>query len=467
MKIRFWLCRLALAGIMALAGVEHVRGAEGGAPLRVQAQVPPGTYYVGQGIELRVGVEAAGEKPQVFAPRLTDAEIALIRVDTVQRGSTAIGNRVEERILYVFRYRMVPRRPGELSIPPVHARVAGRSGAGAPVKLLIHALPLEGRPASFLGGVGRLEAGAEAWPTTVRVGQTAEYRLRLVGPGARGSARLPDLDGFRHLGAGLEVEPLPPEVVADPPSRVLRYRLKPTRPGEVVLPPVAVATFDPVAGQYLTRAAPGVAIRVVDVPRFDPNTLRYAPVPGSPGRSEPAVIAPARWLSWLLALTACLLAWPAVRTTRKLLERAKSVRDADPIRFARGAARRLDQPFNDSEALSTWIAQALAHYLLLAAGRPEGALTPLEAREAFEGFAEGSYLADRAARLVAECDRARFSGRGVSAEELAAGAAEMFQSLSRLPRLAEPLSAQGAEEPQAALGETRPPGRPPRGSGRP
>ena len=38
-------------------------------PIPVVAQIPAKTYYVGQAIELRVGAEAAGERPQVDPPR--------------------------------------------------------------------------------------------------------------------------------------------------------------------------------------------------------------------------------------------------------------------------------------------------------------------------------------------------------------------------------------------------------------
>ncbi|HEV3122266.1 MAG TPA: hypothetical protein VGY53_10195, partial [Isosphaeraceae bacterium] len=287
MTIKFRLCLLTLAGVTALAGMARVQAAQGGTPLRVQAQVPPGSYYVGQGIELRVGVEAGGDKPQVFPPKLADAEVTFIRVDPIQRGSSAIGDQVRERILFVFRYRVVPHRAGTLAIPPIHARLEGRSGASGSLRLLIRALPPEGRPPSFLGGVGRLELGTEAWPASIRVGQTAEYRLKLLGPGARGSARSPDLEALGHVGAGIEVEPLPAEVVAEPPSRVFRYRVRALRPGEAVLPPVPVATFDPVSGRYQTHTAPAVQIRVVDVPRFDPKTLRYDSNAGGPRRWVP------------------------------------------------------------------------------------------------------------------------------------------------------------------------------------
>ena len=72
--------------------------------------MPPGTYYVGQAIELRVGIEAAGKHPKVVTPRVNDAEVTLFRTDLLQRGTSGIGDFVTERIYYLFRFRIVARR---------------------------------------------------------------------------------------------------------------------------------------------------------------------------------------------------------------------------------------------------------------------------------------------------------------------------------------------------------------------
>jgi hypothetical protein len=125
---------------------------------------------------------------------------------------------------------------------------------------------------------------------------------------------------------------------------------------------------------------------------------------------------------------------------RRLVEQARAAHRTDPGRFARSAVRRLAHGFDGPEALAAWIVEALAHYLLLAVGRPQGALTPLEAQEVFRHVLEDPNVADHARRLVAECDRARFSGRGVSEQALRAEAVDLFQMLSVLPDSEEILS---------------------------
>jgi hypothetical protein len=393
--------------------------------LSVLAQVPESRYYAGQAIELRVAVEAGSEAPKVTPPRVADADVAFFRLDPLQRGSTAIGNLVSERILYVFRFRVVARRPGALVIPPVAARLGDRAGRSAEVRVQVEALPSEGRPATFLGGVGSLDAGAEAWPTSLRAGETLEYRLRLQGPGARGSLHPPDLKPLSRL--GLEVEPLPTEYVSDPPSRVFRFRIRPRNAGTTVLPPVAISYFDPKAGRYLTKTAPGVPIRVVQVAGFDPGTLQYDPVPGAAGSRQSWVLAASLALA---ALAIALLARPAARRCLRVWNGLLARIEANPSRFALRAARRLENPGTDLQSLAARIAADLARYLLLACGRPAGALTPLEASEAVDRLTADPALAACAARVLATCDHARFSGQAVASVPLAHEAMTLFRALA-------------------------------------
>jgi hypothetical protein len=432
----------ALLVVLALSN-NPAAGQRAATALAVEAQVPKGVYYVGQAIELRVGIEAAGERPQVVVPRVADAEVTPFRTDKdmLQRGATGIGEFVSERIYYVFRFRIVAKRAGVLQIPPVTARLGERSGASPPLQVPVRALPATGRPAAFLGGVGWFDqVDAEVQPETVRAGQDFEYRIRLLGPAARGSTRPPTLAGLDGLPIALEVEPLPDEVVADPPSRVFRFRLRPTRAGEAVLPPVAIAYFEPRLGQYQTRATPGVPVRVVDVAAFDPSSLAYdsstlAGVAAATATSDAVgQAAPERrwagpWFALLSGLIVVLGLCVALLVGRRVHRR----RLADPAQLARRVARQLD-PEAGAEASSVRITAELARYLNRATGRPEGVLTPRDARSAFERLACNAAIADRAERLVAACDQVRYAAHGNSAaaHALVAAARPLFTDLGRL-----------------------------------
>src|SRR5262249_57862228 len=135
-----------------------------------------------------------------------------------------------------------------------------------------------------------------------RVGQELDFRITVNGPAAWGMVDRPELKRFDRLGIGLRIEPRPDEASPEPPSRTFVYRLRPTRPGAVVLPPVAIAAFDPDLSRYLTQVTAGGAVRAVPLAPFDPaagglGAARPAPrrarfpawaPPGGPAAPPPA-----------------------------------------------------------------------------------------------------------------------------------------------------------------------------------
>jgi hypothetical protein len=397
-------------------------------PLSVRANLAPGPYYVGQGIDLNVVVGGAAEAPRVAPPGVAGAEVSDLGMVVRPLASDAIGDVVNEVNRYIFRFRIVPVRSGTLRIPAVAARLGDRSGASAPREIAARDVPAEGRTSAFLGGVGALELGAEARPATVRVGQPFEYRIRLAGPGAHGSTQRPALAGLGRTGLGLREESLPDELAANPPARVFRWRLRPTRAGEAVLPPVAVAHFDPKARTYFTGSTPGVRVRVVDVPSFDPATLDYAP-PTTRGLAV-AWLGPALAGASALGFAASALVW---------IRRRRAAWRRDPRRLARRIAEDLEQG-RGSHDPARRITEGLADYLAAAAGRSPGALTPSEARRWVAQVAGDADLADQARRLIADCDRARFAGLAPSHRPetlapatLAAAGSALFRRLGELP----------------------------------
>ena len=114
---------LAAGGPLGAGGRARVHG-----PIPVVAQVPAKTYYVGQAIELRVGAEAAGERPEVDTPEIPNTDVSLIGTELSPVTATGIGNLTSERNLFVTRFRLITHRAGMLRIPPVRARLGTRSG---------------------------------------------------------------------------------------------------------------------------------------------------------------------------------------------------------------------------------------------------------------------------------------------------------------------------------------------------
>jgi hypothetical protein len=394
------------------------------APIPVLARVPSKPYYVGQAIELRIGAEAAGERPEVILPAIPDTDVAPIDTSLSPLLSSGIGDEVTERNLFITRFRLIPRRAGPLKIPPVRVRLGARKGASAPLQIDVRSLPARGRPPEFLGGVGSMTVEAVAEPVRVRLGQDLSYTIRITGPAARGMTAAPDLARFAGLPLDLQIEPLSNTADDSPPSRRFRYRLRPLRPGEATLPPVSIGSFDPESGRYVVKVTAGIPIRVIDVPSFDPAQLQYPPrTPGSSAGVAPFPVARRRELGLLVGtVLTFVIAYVAWRRTVRVR--------ADPRRRILRRARALD-PREELATNARRITNVLVEYFETVNGRPGGALTPSEARSALADALHDNQLADRCAELVADCDRERFARAASPDSTLVERAREIFREIGR------------------------------------
>ena len=385
-------------------------------PLRVDARVASATYYAGQAIEVRVSVVAERDRPMVFPPKLDRAEVAKLDESFRQIAASGIGDFVTETNLFLTRFRVIPTAPGPLVIPPFHARIDGRSGASKPIRLVIRPVPLDGRPPSYLRGVGRLRARAEAVPTSVRVGQTIDYRLILEGPGARGSTQWPLLSEFESI-KGLEIKTAGTDVVSDPPSRIDHVKIRPTVPGDLSLPSVAVATFDPDLGRYVETRTPSVLVKVVDVPRFDPASL---------DASLPKVEPESLIRRLIRAIATALLMIPVMLGLMILI----AMIGTGPRGSAKRYAKEL-RAWSDPSSMVGRITSGLESYLFIVFGKKFGHLTPPEAIREIDRAVGDKALADRAGRLIERCDRAQFGLDPEAVSGLAAEAADFFEELGK------------------------------------
>lgn len=386
----------------AVAGSAHAEGPAD--PLRVRAEVRPRTCYVGQPVDVFVSVAAGRERPGVTMPKVPGAGVSFVGTDLTPIRVSGVGDTVDERNLFRFRYLLLPRRAGTLTLPSIAARLGARRGASGPLTLTVRRLPPAGRPAEFLGGVGPFEVEARAEPTSVRAGAPIEFRVTVRGPGALGIQSPPGVARLERLPLGPRMERMPDRRVVDPPSHTFVYRLRPSRAGEAVLPPVAVAGFDPKSERYVTRVTPGVPVRVTAVPKFDPGTLAYGP-------TDRSTVARPWWperrsrISVLIAsaLVSSLVVIAVWFRRRSRWERAVG-RIITRANANLGLAR-------DDAGRGRAVTESLIDYLALTTGRPRGALTPAEAAAGVARATGSGPLARRARSLVNECDRARFDER--------------------------------------------------------
>jgi hypothetical protein len=361
--------------------------------LRVEAKATANAAFVGQAIEIRVGILAEKVRPMIVPPHVEGAEITAIDTAFQQISASRIGESVIETNMYIARYRLIASNPGPLLVPGFQARLGESVGASNSIRLTIKPVPLDGRPASYLRGIGRMTARASVEPTSLRVGKNAEYRLILEGPGARASTQRPSLKEFEAI-KGLEVDSVSSTLVADPPVRTFVYKITPVAPSNLVLPSVAVATFDPTLQRYVESRAPSVTLKVVDVPKFDEATIEHA-LPITIPINSHAISSIIYVL--LTSIAILLIVWSVYL---RLL--------ATPSRQATKAAKILRK--GRRVDLAEFVSKTLRDYLTVAKVRPTGELTPYDARIAVEKLCNDSSMGEAAGRLIEACDRARFGG---------------------------------------------------------
>ena len=362
----------------------------GSSPIKVSTTLSPRPYFVGQGIEIRVDVDAGLQDWSVEPIKIPGAEVHPLPIDPASRSSR--------------RFVMVAGHAGTIDLPAIRVRSGDRSGSLKPVRLAVASVPTEGRTSAFLGGVGAFELQAIAEPASVRVGDTLQYRVKVVGPAAFGSVRPPDLGGWGS--ASLEVEPIESAIeVNESASRTFRYRLRPLKSGPLKLPPVAIASFDPRTRRYLTRATSSLTVPVEELPRFDPSRLNYAPVSieARAWWTEPAVLV---IVLAVMGLVSGVVTW-------SFLRRARVSRVALPRKLALELARglRTDRVVDEVEAARA-VTDALTTFLHQVSGREPGVLTPPEARLGFDRLTSDADRSSWAGSLVARCDRSRYGWLG-------------------------------------------------------
>jgi hypothetical protein len=377
-------------------------------------------------------VAARDQRPEIDVPAIRHADVWTVGTALRPVTATGIGKMVTGENLFVTRLRIVPRRAGPLEVPPVSARLGGRSGRGRPLRLEVVGVPPEGRPAAFLGGVGEFSVQADVSPATARVGQELTYRITVAGPAAWGMTARPDLARLDRLAIAPRIDALPDEIIQEPPSRTYVTRLRPTRPGEAVLPPVVIAAFDPESMRYVSKATKGLAIKAVAVPAFDPRSLDYAPPDaGLEGRARDEWTR-AAVLSTITVGLSVLALFAQRRWRATMAGGPKAAR-----RFARRMARRLGRDGDEGSPapLAREITRGLIRYAQLGTGRPPGALTPEETRQIILELTRSSDLASRAADLSERCDQALFSDRppGPDTADLLSEARALFAALGQAP----------------------------------
>lgn len=138
--------------------------------------------------------------------------------------------------------------------------------------------PVAGRPDTYIGFVGSLQALATASPTELAPMETTQWRIELRGSGDWTDTGAIDLRRQRGLVERFELV-AGPITEKLPNGRIETYTLRPkTREaGETIIPAVAVSYFNPTTRRYETTRTRSIPLRIT-----------APPPPGSNAAVDPA-----------------------------------------------------------------------------------------------------------------------------------------------------------------------------------
>lgn len=361
------------------------------------------------------------------------------RVRVQDLGEQKVGD-VAMRLLELDR-RYVATRTGAVELPQsflefgmVEQRMFSErkntNYVGLPeTRIEVRALPTEGQPFDFSGGVGRFFVGQSVDRRSVDVGESIKFGVEWSGAAnlefftAPDPARIEAFDGFRVYGRT-------DEFLGD--RRRVVYDLAPVRSDVTEVPSLPLSVFDTQAEQYVSIDTEPIAIRVRALPGavglsgetstgpvLDIGDVQTEPA-GPDGPAGPSD-------STLFTVPVFVLGgWFLLRTS---VRRAGDP-DAPAARARRTALRRLRRELNAARTASD---QSLAFRRFLGArsgetaeaweGRP--VLAWFEEHAGLEGDVQRLDTARRAATLVRDIDESVWAGSNTALER------DRIESLAR------------------------------------
>ena len=206
-----------------------------------------------------------------------------------------------QRALLV-RYAAYPLQDGKLEIDPMEIRYNYYNQSGADeqdpfaglfhqalpgnsrselLKIDVEALPDQGKPASFTGGVGEFDVVSAVDKTEVHANEAMTLTVKVEGRGNVASLQEPkskwpdsielyDTKGTVKANKGVG-------------QKTFEFLLIPRQPGPLDLPSLEFSFFDPKKGQYVTKGTEPIKIKVLDPL---PGQQAYVPKSAASGASS-------------------------------------------------------------------------------------------------------------------------------------------------------------------------------------
>ncbi len=414
------------------------------APVQVRAHVLPETVYVGQQATYQVAAFLARDvrdrvrRPEIFAPELRGM---LAYESPSDLPAYTVSSRGKSFEAFVYQRAIFPVAAGRFTIPSARLTYAlpltpsffsrDESYEARSDSIVVVAIdpPANGRPPDYHGAVGTLSIAADLDTARARVGDPLLLRVRVAGVG---NVKLLPRPALRVPWA--TVVPADERVTVATDRDTVRgakefdWVLTPMRPGMRTLPPVRYWYFDPWTESYQLAEAASDSVFVAPgtLAGSDTGTTVVPPLAIRTTYRGPLPLPPhERREFWLLLGLA-----PLPATLRRLTGRRRARVRPDLVSRDLRALARQRRPVSAGD-LRRALVRALADRLNVSAVTlsSNGALARIARRAGVS-----TAVAQEADLLLAELDRAAFSGAHSGAKDHAKRAWRIYREIDREAR---------------------------------
>lgn len=354
---------------------------------------------------------------------------------------------------YRFSRVLIPQKIGKYDFPAVslkgtfadeiqNGRLTGRQiYALAPgLTITVRDVPLEGRPESYIGAVGKFEVTADLAPRSARVGDPMTLTITLNGQGTLDSARPPELTGLPGIEGAFRTYDATEESSAN--SRTFTYSLRPLETDVTQFPAIPVSYFDVEAEKYVTRSTDPISVTIAEAETLTDADIVSSPAPsateaGGLQASEGGVFAndtrpeavrnesvsASRYVGlWALMF----VVWGMVSFG---LRRARKIREDPALMRRRAAPARARAILNSADGLPAESLRRVVTGLIADfADVPAAGMTPRDAAELLQRWGVDETLCSRTDVFLNDCDAGRY-GAAADVSDLNSEAAELLELL--------------------------------------
>jgi hypothetical protein len=329
------------------------------------------------------------------------------------------------------------RSPRSLFDDPFFNFTTGRpvTIASEPLTLNVRPLPERGRPADFIGLVGRFEMTSGLEPSTIKAGESATLTVQIKGLGKI------------NLVPDLKIPPLKDtKIYSDQPvlnatqdrdgvggSKTMKWAVVPEREGQRIIPPITLSYFDTNTHQYRILKTPSYSLTVIPGEGLSDTiikgTLNNQGANGSTkqtikelGRDilpvhtsikalsqplSPARIVPAIWLVLLSPFVIYGSIFFIFLFRKRSLEGLAEA-------AAKRAAKEFSKQCRQNDLCADHLLPAIRNYLNKRLGLSLGAITTNEAFQILESKGVGHETIHDICKIIQKCEDAVYTGQGQS-----------------------------------------------------